>query len=397
MAFGKALLGTIICCTLGLPSAVAQTQVPIAAYERATTAIRSEDFPQAEQLLRQILRDHPSEARALSLLGVVLDALKRYPEAEGFYKRAIAINPRSVSALNNLGNHYLVRGDFAKARATYLRVVAIDPRHPNANHQLAQLSVAASQGAAALKYLDRLPVEEQAAPPVQILRAQALRSANREKEGAEVLANLEKQAGGDARLAYSLGMIYADWKRYGDAERAFSKALQASPANFDILYNLGLAALRAKHFDRAQEILAIALQQRPDDVDLLQNLARVYAETGQQDQAIILLLQAEKIAPNRADIQMFLAHMAEESGFFGDAATAYDRYYQLRPQEHSARRDRGFSYARSARIEDGLRDLRWYVGKNPEDAWGWYQLGVVETVRNRDGACLLYTSPSPRD
>lgn len=380
----------LLLCVLCVPLLAAQTQIPVTVYERAAAAIRSERFSDAEQILREALRSHPSEARALSLLGVVLDALKRYPEAEGFYKRAIAINPRSVSALNNLGNHYLVRGDFAKARATYLRVVAIDPRHPNANHQLAQLSVAASQGAAALKYLDRLPVEEQAAPPVQILRAQALRSANREKEGAEVLANLEKQAGGDARLAYSLGMIYADWKRYGDAERAFSKALQASPANFDILYNLGLAALRAKHFDRAQEILAIALQQRADDVDLIQNLARVYAEVGRQDQAIILLLQAEKIAPNRADIQMFLAHMAEESGFFGDAATAYDRYYQLRPQEDTARRDRGFSYARSGRIEDGLQDLRWYTERHPEDTRGWYQLGVVETVGSRERALQCF-------
>jgi tetratricopeptide (TPR) repeat protein len=386
MAFGKALLGTIICCTLGLPSAVAQTQVPTAAYERATRAIRGEDFPQAEQLLRQILRDHPSEARALSLLGVVLDALKRYPEAEGFYKRAIAINPRSVSALNNLGNHYLVRGDFAKARATYLRVVAIDPRHPNANHQLAQLSVAANQGTTALKFLDRLPMEEQSAPAIQMLRAQALRSAGRQKEGADLLGRIETQAGDNARVANSLGMIYAEWKRYEDAERAFSKALQASPANFDILYNLGLAALRAKHFDRAQEILAIALQQRADDVDLLQNLARVYAEIGRLDQAIVLLVRAEKLAPTRADIQMFLAHMAEESGFFGDAAIAYDKYYKLRPHEDTIRRERGFALARSAKIKEGLIDLRWYVEKHPEDGRGWYELGVAETVQERDKA-----------
>jgi len=367
-----------------------RTQVPVTVYEKIAAAIRDERFPEAEQILRETLRGHPSEARLLSLMGVVLDAQKRFVEAEGFYRRALAINPRSAAALNNLGNHYLVRGEFAKARATYLRVVAVDPRHPNANHQLAQLSVAANQGSDALRYLGRLPAEERSAPAIQMLRAQALRSLKREDEAVELLTRIEKAATADPRLSFSLGMIYADWKRYEDAERAFSQALRASPANFDILYNLGLAALRARHFERAQEVLQIALQQRPDDVDLIQNLARMYAEVGRRDQAIVLLLQGEKIAPNRADIQMFLAHMAEESGFFGDAATAYDRYYQLRPQEDSARRDRGFCYARSSRIGDGLRDLRWYTARHPEDAMGWYQLGVVETVESRERAIQCF-------
>jgi tetratricopeptide (TPR) repeat protein len=386
VAFGKLLLSTLACCVFAGASLKAQTQVPVAVYEKAAATIRAENFPEAEQILQQILHEHPHEVLALSLMGVVLDAQKRFEEAEDYYQRAVKLNPRAASVLNNLGNHYLQRGDLAKAQAAYLRVLAVDPQHPNANRQLAEISVAAGKGAAALGYLDRLPAEDQSAPAIWILRAQALRLAGREKEGAELLGKLEAQAAGDARLTYSLGMIYAEWKHYEDAERAFTKALQISPANFDILYNLGLAALRAKHLDRAREVLEIALQQRPEDVGLLQTLARVYREAGRQDQAMVLLVRAEKIAPNQPDIQMFLAHLAEEEGFFGDAATAYDRYYQLRPQDDTIRRQRGFAYARSGRIEDGLKDIRWYVEKHPQDALGWYQLGAVETMADRERA-----------
>lgn len=386
IVFGKLFLSTLVCCVFIGPALKAQSQVPVAVYEKIAAAIRGGDFPEAEQILRQALREHPNEVFALSLMGVALDAQKRFDEAEGYYQRAIKLNPGSASVLNNLGNHYLQRGDFAKARAAYLRVVAVNPRHPNANRQLAEISVAAGQGTAALGYLDRLPADDQAAPAVRIIRAQALRLAGREEEGAELLEKLETEAAGDVRLTSSLGMIYAEWKRYEDAERAFTKALQISPADFDILYNLGLAALRARHFDRAREVLEIALQQRPEDVDLLQNLARVHTETGRQDQAMVLLVRAEKVAPDRPDIQMFLAHLAEETGFFSDAATAYDRYYKLRPQDDTIRRQRGFAFARSGRIADGLKDLRWYVEKHPEDALGWYELGVVETVENRDRA-----------
>ena len=380
----RLLLNIVVCCAWqGI--ATPQTHGPVAVYEKVAAAIRSENFSEAEQILRQMLRSHPQEARALSLLGVVLDAQKRYEEAEKFYLRAIKLNPRSASALNNLGNHYLQRGELAKAHAAFLKVVTVEPRHPNANLQLAQLSVAANQGAKALQYLDRLPVEE-SSPPIQMLRAQALRSAGREPEGADLLTRIEKQAAGDARLSFSLGMVYADWKRYEAAERAFSQALEIAPTNFDILYNLGLAALRAGHFDRAKEVFEIALQQNPKDVDLIQNLARVYAERRQQDQAIVLLVEAEKLAPERPDIQMFLAHMAEELGFFGDAAIAYDKYYKLRPNEDTVRRERGFALARSAKIEEGLKDLQWYVEQHPEDPRGWYELGIAQTVQERDKA-----------
>ena len=362
----------------------------MAVYQKAAAAIRAENFPEAEQILQQILQEHPHEVFALSLMGVVLDAQKRFDEAEGFYMRAIRLNPRAASVLNNLGNHYLQRGDRVKAQAAFLRVLAVDPRHPNANRQLAEVSVAAGQGNAALGYLDRLPAEDQGTTAVQIIRAQALHLAGREKEGVELLGKLEAQAGGDVRLTYSLGMIYAEWKRYDDAERAFSKALEAVPADFDILYNLGLAALRNGHLDRAKEVLEIALRQRPNDVDVLQSLARVAAARGEPDLAIVILVQAEQVAPNNPDIQLFLARMAEQSGYYGDAATAYDHYYKLRPDEDVIRRDRGFARARSAKIKEGLEDLRWYVEKHPEDARGWYLLGVAETVEDRDRAleCL---------
>ncbi len=389
-ALRKPLLSALVCCVFVGPALKAQTQVPAAVYEKVTAAIRGGNFPEAEQILRQTLREHPHEVFALSLMGVALDAQKRFDEAEGYYQRAITLNPRSASVLNNLGNHYLQRGDLAKAQEAYRRVVAVNPRHPNANRQLAEMSVSAGQGTTALEYLDRLPAEDQGVPAVRIMRAQALHLAGREKEGAELLGTLEAQEGGDARLTYSLGMIYAEWKRYEDAERAFSNALEASPANFDILCNLGLAALRNGHLDRAKEVFEIALQQRPNDVDVLQNLARVAAARGEPDLAIVILVQAEKLAPDNPDLQLFLARMAEQSGYYGDAAIAYDRYYKMRPNEDVIRRERGFALARSAKIKEGLEDLRWYVQKHPEDARGWYILGVAETVGDRDRAleCL---------
>jgi len=162
--------------------------------------------------------------------------------------------------------------------------------------------------------------------------------------------------------------------------------LNADPANFDVLYNLGLAAQHAGHLGRAQEVYKVALKQRPNDPDCLFNLAGIYTQTGHPDEAIVPLMQAHKAAPERADILFAMAQTSQELGFYADAATAIDQYLKLKPNDDIARRERGFCLIRSAKLDRGLEDLRWYAQKHPNDARGFYELGIAETVREPDRA-----------
>jgi tetratricopeptide (TPR) repeat protein len=388
MALRQNLVGLTLFSILGVAGLISQDRIPLSVYEQVATAFQQGKLSEAEQTLATALKTHPQEARALGLMAVILDAQKRYAEAEGYYQRALKLRPHSAPLLNNLGNHYLAQGNQERARAAYLRVVAIEPRHANANLQLAQLSVAARDGQAALRYLDRLPQPEQGAPAVQLLRAQALYLGGQQKAAEDLLAEVEKQAPSDPQVAFSLGMIFVEGKRYEKAEQAFARALKAAPASFDILYNLGLAAARAGHYDRAVEVLEIALRQRPNDADCLFHLGNTYAAKGRNDQAVILLLQAHNAAPDRADILFALAHTSEEMGFYGDAASAIDKYLKLKPDDDVARRERGFCYVRGAKPELGLQDLRWYVQKYPRDPRGLYELAIAETLQDRDQALV---------
>jgi tetratricopeptide (TPR) repeat protein len=51
-----------------------------------------------------------------------------------------------------------------------------------------------------------------------------------------------------------------------------------------------------------------------------------------------------------------------------------------------ARRERGFCLMRTAKLDEALVDLRWYVQKYPKDARGLYELAIAETVREPDKA-----------
>lgn len=361
-------------------------QVPRSVLQKAAGDFQQGNVSEAEQALRVALKQAPRDPSALGLLGVILDAQKRYSDAEATYQQALALAPGSPSLLNNLGNHYMSLGKTDQAREAYLKVVSVDPRHSNANLQLAHLSVAAKQGSSALKYLDSLPPEDQASPPVAILRARALKLNGQDQTAESLLAQVQKSAGNDSRIAFSIGMVFVDWQRYADAEGAFTRALDADPTNFDILYNLGLAAQHAGHFARALDVYRVALRQRPNDPDCLFNLAGIYTQTGHADEAIMPLMQAHNAAPERPEILFALAQTSQEIGFYADAATAIDQYLKLKPNDDVARRERGFCLIRSAKLAEGLEDLRWYTQKHPKDARGFYELAIAETVRESDRA-----------
>jgi len=357
-----------------------QDQLLSSTYDQITEAFRKGKLAEAEQTLRSVLRSHPKEVQALGLLGVVLDAQNRYEEAERSYTQSLELAPNSAALWNNLGNHYLARGMVDRAEQTFHRVLSIDPRHANANLQLAKIRVEAKQGAEAFRYLDQLPSAERLLPAVQILRARAFYQSGQKEAAENLLAQLQEGNPGDPRLIFSIGMVYVQQEQFHAAEKAFSRALEAAPTNFDILYNLAVAATRAQHLDRAEEVFKVALSQKPDDADCLYGLARVYVQREQDYLAISLLLQAQRLAPARIDVPLLLAQLTEKLGFLGDTALAYDQYLKLRPGDDVARRERGFALCRSGKVKEGLLDLEWYVEKHPNDAQGFYALGVVRST-----------------
>ena len=365
-------------CTAGL-SALLQTESRDA-YAEAASAFEQGQLDQAEEKLRGAIAVDPNRPDLLGLLGLVLDAKKEYLQAEPFHQRALKLAPRSAGLWNNFGNHHLERGNDQQARGAFEQVLAIDPGHANANLQLARIALSQNHGDQALRYLSNLKASDQSDPAVQLLRARCLHSAGQPDAAMAIVEQLEREGAGDARLAFSLGGTLAEWGRYDRAEAAFSRALETDPGNVDILHNVGLAALRAGHLDRAQRVFEIAVRQTPDDAESIFNLGQVHAAKGESGTALVLLAKARGLAPGRADIVVYLARMYAEAGFFSGAADAYEEYLKLKPDDHTGRRERGFTYCRLGRTKTGLPDLNWYVKQHSNDPVGYFELGLCETL-----------------
>ena len=364
----------------------AQQSAVEAALDEAASDFAQGRIAEAESRVDGILKEHPADLRALMLKGAVLDAQQHYNDAQSYYQRALKLAPNSAQVLNNVANHYLASGDLTEARKFYTMTVAIDPHHANANLQLAQLSVDDKQGRQALAYLRRLAESAKTDPAILLLRARALALNGQCSDATPLLRSLEDQPGASPGVYFSAGTAYAQCKLYEEAERSFSRVLDAEPTNFDVLYNLGLAAFEASHPERAASVLKTALKERPEDPDCLYALAQVYLKQQRPVDAAGLLAKTQRVAPNRADVVLLLAQITARLEFFKDAAMKYDEYLKLRPGDDVARRERGFALACANEFNGALSDLEWYVPRHPRDAVGFYELGVAKALKDRSGA-----------
>lgn len=272
-----------------------------ASYEQALAAFQQGRFAESEQILRADLREHSSDARVLGLMGIVLDAQKRYDEAEKFYQRALRLAPHSAALLNNLGNHYLALGSSRKAREEFLKAVAIEPGHSNANLHLAQMSVEEKRGAAALEHLGRLPRDEQASPAVRLLRVRAVALAAKKAEAATLFRQIEEQASADPKLLVDYGRALLEAEEYSLAREFLERAVVAGSTTLETRLDFAIAL-----FHSAGPVAALAEMEKIPEADrkgdyfLLR--AQILDAMGRFDQAVDSLNQSFRAAPTRADL-----------------------------------------------------------------------------------------------
>jgi Flp pilus assembly protein TadD len=374
---------------MGSASIVAGQGQSNSVYEKAIQDLQNGRAADAENTLRSVLQSHPQDLQALSLTAVILDSERRYSEAGEFYIRALKIAPRSTAILNNLGDHYLAENDLKKAQESFHAVLAVDSHHTNANLQMAQMSVQAGHGAAALGYLTHLKDADQAEPIAQLLMAQAYALTGKCDSMSKTLEELAGKPGLDPAFTFSMGMAHATCKQYGAAENSFSEALKSDPTNFDIQYNLALAARHNGDLPRAQQASVAALSIKPDDPDTLSAYGNLLMEEKDFMGAAAVLNHAAHVAPERSDVLLQLVHATEELEFFGEAAGIYEQYLKLHPEDDVAHREHGFDLVRAIRSHEGLPEIAQYVSKHPNDVQGLFELAIGEGISEPEKALSL--------
>ncbi len=115
-----------------------------------------------------------------------------------------------------------------------------------------------------------------------------------------------------------------DNERYGDAEAAFGRALEAAPDVWQTHFNLGNLYWKQDRFDGARDAYLRALELNPDDIDTRFNLAVTYLALESTDEALPHLEELSRRTPDNATVWRELGRVYALQERIEESEAAYD-------------------------------------------------------------------------
>jgi tetratricopeptide (TPR) repeat protein len=275
-------------------------------------------LPEAERVLRQILRVQPQHAYALHLLGVIAHQAGKPALAIDLINEAIKYNGDIALFHSNLGEMYRQAGRLDDALRHGERAVALDPR------------TVAAHGNLGIACYDRKDYNR-----AEACQRQAL--------------SLDPQF---APALNNMGSICRARKKPDEAMDWYRKAIAANPQHVESLSNLGAVLLEEERADEAVEPLQQALRISPNHAEALCNLGMVRNAQDQHDAALPLFRKALQIRPDYAEAYIGLARFHHEKEHLAEAERCARRAVELAPQKPEMCSQLGSIYTEMARSDE---------------------------------------------
>ena len=249
----------------------------------------------AAQIYGQVLQADPTNAAALSCLGMIASHRGDHAAGAEWIRRAIRSHPNNAALHNNLGVVYRAMGRLAEAAASYRRAVAIRSDYLEAHTNLG--SVCRARGRA-----------DEAVGAFR--RAVAIRADS-------------------ADAQHGLAMALADQGKLGEAIAAYRRTLELEPGFVEAHNNLGVALERQGKLDQARASYRRAVEVDPAFAGGHHNLASVLKAMGRHEEAVASCRTALRIQPNFAQAYLTLGIILAMQDKLDEAATAYRRAIEL--------------------------------------------------------------------
>jgi protein O-GlcNAc transferase len=271
------------------------------AFQLALQHHQAGQLPQAENLYRQILTQHPKHAGALHYLGILAGQTGRYDIATDLIGQSISLRP-SAEAFSNLASALRAAGRLDEAAAAARQAISLNPNDPHAHNNLGTL-------------LDDI------GQPTQAIAAY--------RQAIFLNPNF-------APAHSNLGASLRDAGQLEEAITSLRQAILLDPNNAQAHYNLGNALTDKRELERAIAAYRRAIALKPNYLKAASNLSHALTETGQLDEAITSARQAIALNPTLPEPHNHLGNALKAAGNLDDAIAAYRQAISLTPSPPQA-------------------------------------------------------------
>jgi len=271
--------------------------------ESAISAIDTEQFASAAQMLDVILKKDPKNSRALHYRGVAELNRHRYAEAQSWFEKALAVKADNFETLFLLGDVQLRAGKGKEAETTFSKALKLRPNDVFAMLKLAETK--RKQGAL--------------------------------KEAVELYGQVKQLDPNvvEARLALAETLI--DQGKLDEAAATVNEVLSSDQTNLQAHFLKGRILYRNNLLDDAATEMKLALTAQPDNIYIKVWLAKVLLSGFKMTEALDVASQILKDDPDNFDARLLTAEALIGSGEITDAGEHLDQAAKKRSSPELAR------------------------------------------------------------
>jgi tetratricopeptide (TPR) repeat protein len=263
----------------------------------ASVMLTQHRFPEAERVLRQLLRESKPDASLFFNLGLSLYYQQCWPEAEEYFAKAKALGLASPDCYAYLARCRHYAGDMTQA-------IQLCQQWVDAAHD------AESRGYLALLHMDHGDVAEAAKLAEEVLRsspenthaALVLGTASIESQeiarASEQFERILAREPDNARAWLGIGLARLYQQQHAAAVTALEKATQLLPESVGIRVTLGWATITARDLVRAEQVFRDALEIDHNFGEAHGGLAVALALQARVEQARESISRARRLDPH---------------------------------------------------------------------------------------------------
>jgi len=298
-------------------------------------------------LLEGLLRQTPSNLKALNLLGIALTGAGRIGEGNAVFEKALALDAGFQPARKNLAINEFNRGRLAVSERLLRRVVSEADGDEVAHLYLAEIAVQRRACGSALAHFSKAGRYAAAQPAFTLHRGVCLLETGATAEGLAMLETLPADASSQRfDAAVALGRA----KQYVDAARWFGTLRGAYKDPYAAGYNQLLMLIKAGENAAAAAIADEILAAEPRRAELQNLAAQAFAKAGRVKDAYDALRLATVLEPANQEHYLDLAAICTEHENYDLALEIVDIGLQKNPASWVLQLQRGVLWAMKAQL-----------------------------------------------
>jgi tetratricopeptide (TPR) repeat protein len=322
--------------------------------QRARGLLTHGQVEEAGHTLEAYLQQHPGNADAWALLGVVRAQQGEPAKAEDSFHKALAIQPHLTSAEANLG-HLLLDQHRPSEALPYLAEALRSDRSDN---KLQEMLVNAAEGTALQQ------------------------RANGDRNGAlATLLSAKADVPHNFALLLDLSILEDELRLLRDADRDIHEARSIHPDDLKALYGAARVEMDLQDMPAAERDLRAYLKARPEDATARYGLGRVLQMTQRSDEAKAEFERSIALAPNQAESYYQIGQMALDHGDYAKAQQECRKALEHDPKHGGALAVLGIAAFRLKEYPEAIQSLEAAIAVAPgyQPAHYYYGLALART------------------